>query len=208
MINYLFYSSRCESSNQFIRIIQNKGLQNMFNLLTIDTMPRDQLINLGIKFTPMIVIKDANSNSRYEGSRAFEWLENIIRFREQNLAKIAEENRRKLIQSNQTQTAVQNQAPILAHRPMETAGVSDSFSYVTDELQDMAQPKSFMPYGSDSEFKIITVNSNEGKLQAHELNTKLRDYKTKHEAQTNLINQSVENQLKQSLINNISNQNK
>ena len=203
MNNYLFYSNRCESSNQFIRIIQNKGIKNIFNLLSIDTMPRDQLIALGIKFTPMVVIKDSNSNSRYEGSRAFEWLENIIRFREQNLAKIAEENRRKLIQSNQSQPVVQNQAQIIAHRPMETSGVSDNFSYVTDELQDMAQPKSFMPYGSDSEFKIITVNSNESKIQAHELNSKLRDYKIKHEAQTNLINQSVENQLKQSLINNI-----
>jgi hypothetical protein len=203
MINYLFYSSRCESSNQFIRIIQNKGLKNMFNLLSIDTMPREQLINLGIKFTPMVVIKDTNSNSRYEGSRAFEWLENIIRFREQNLAKIAEENRKKLIQSNQTQTNVQNQPQIIANRPLETSGVSDNFSYVTDELQDMAQPKSFMPYGSDSEFKIITVNSNENKLQPNEMNMKIKEYKVRHEAQTNLINQHVEDQLKQSLINNL-----
>ena len=205
MINYLFYSSRCESSNQFIRIIQNKGLKNMFNLLTIDTMPREQLINLGIKFTPMVVIKDTNTNSRYEGSQAFEWLENIIRFREQNLAKIADENRRKLIKSNQTQAKANNQPQIIAHRPLETTGVSDNFSYVSDELQDMAQPKSFMPYGSDAEFKIITVNSNENKLQPHELNSKLKEYKTKHEAQTNLIKQNVEDQLKQSLINNIQN---
>ena len=79
-MNYLFYSSRCESSANFIRILQNKGLINMFNLLSIDQMPTEQIINLGISYTPMIVIRENNSNSSFEGKKAFEWLDNLIKF--------------------------------------------------------------------------------------------------------------------------------
>ena len=49
MNNYLFYSKRCESSANFIRITQNKGLFNMFQLMCIDQMSREQIMNLSIK---------------------------------------------------------------------------------------------------------------------------------------------------------------
>ena len=36
MLGYLFYSHRCESSANFIRIIQSEGIHNLFNIIDID----------------------------------------------------------------------------------------------------------------------------------------------------------------------------
>lgn len=122
MNNYLFYSKRCESCANFIRIIQNKGLFNMFQLMCIDTMSREQILNLNIKFTPMVVIRDMsgkNPSSTYEGKDAFVWLDNIVRFREQNLAKIVDNNRKKILQSNREVNKEEN---ILAFHNLENSG--------------------------------------------------------------------------------------
>jgi hypothetical protein len=200
-MNYLFYSSRCESSSNFIRILQNKGMINMFNRISIDQMPTEQIINLGINFTPMIVIKGQNGqNTSFEGKKAFEWLENIVKFREENMARIVEMNRKKILQAN-AQANQNNQ--LLSFQPLETSGISDSFSYTAENLQDVAQPKSFMPYGSDTDFRIATFKDNQGKMTQAELNDKLKQYTEKHTEQTQSIENSIENQMKITLINKI-----
>ncbi len=204
-MNYLFYSSRCESSSNFIRILQNKGMINMFNRISIDKMPTEQIINLGINYTPMVVIKAQNGqNTTFEGKKAFEWLENIVKFREENMAKIVEMNRKKILQAN-AQANQNNQ--LLSFQPLETSGISDSFSYTAENLQDVAQPKSFMPYGSDTDFRIATFKDNQGKMNQAELNDKLKQYTEKHTEQTQSIENSIENQKKMSLINKIQNSN-
>ncbi len=204
-MNYLFYSSRCESSSNFIRILQNKGMINMFNRISIDKMPTEQIINLGINYTPMVVIKAQNGqNTTFEGKKAFEWLENIVKFREENMARIVEMNRKKILQAN-AQANQNNQ--LLSFQPLETSGISDSFSYTAENLQDVAQPKSFMPYGSDTDFRIATFKDNQGKMNQAELNDKLKQYTAKHSEQTQSIENSIENQMKMTLINKIQNSN-
>jgi hypothetical protein len=204
MSNYLFYSSRCESSANFIRIIENKGLRPMFQLLSIDKMPTDDIIKLQMNFTPMVMIRDQTGRNtiRHEGKKAFEWLDNLIRFREQNMAKIADTNRRKIIQSNQQVTRSQDQN-VLSFFPQETQGVSDNFSYTSDALQDIAQPKSYMPYGKDSEHKILTFNNEKNRLSERDMTNKLKDFESKYNQDTKNLTTIVETQLKQTLINKI-----
>ena len=204
-MNYLFYSSRCESSANFIRILQNKGLINMFNLLSIDQMPTEQIINLGISYTPMIVIRENNSNSSFEGKKAFEWLERIVKFREENMARIVEMNRKKILHAN-SEINAQNQNNILSFLPLETTGISDNFSYTSEKLQDVAQPKSFMPYGADGDFRIATFRDDQAKLSSNELNDKLKQYTDKHSEQTNAIENIIESQMKNNLINKVTSQ--
>ena len=105
MFGYLFYSPRCESSANFIRIITSEKINQMFNLISIDTMSTEQILSLGIKKTPMLVLRDNNNKTIgvNEGQSAFEWLNNLIQFRRQNMAKIVEENRKKLLQANMAQ---------------------------------------------------------------------------------------------------------
>jgi hypothetical protein len=204
-MNYLFYSSRCESSSNFIRILQNKGMINMFNRISIDQMPTEQIINLGINYTPMVVIKSQNGqNNSFEGKKAFEWLENIVKFREENMARIVEMNRKKILQAN-TQANQNNQ--LLSFQPLETSGISDTFSYTAENLQDVAQPKSFMPYGSDTDYRIATFKDDQGKMTSNDLNDKLKQYTEKHTQQTQQIENIVENQMKSTLINKLHNNN-
>ncbi len=204
-MNYLFYSSRCESSSNFIRILQNKGMINMFNRISIDQMPTEQIINLGINYTPMVVIKSQNGqNNSFEGKKAFEWLENIVKFREENMARIVEMNRKKILQAN-AQANQNNQ--LLSFQPLETSGISDTFSYTAENLQDVAQPKSFMPYGSDTDFRIATFKDDQGKMTSNELNDKIKQYTEKHTQQTQQIENIVENQMKSTLINKLHNNN-
>lgn len=204
MSNYLFYSSRCESSANFIRILENKGVRPMFQLISIDQMPTDDIIRLQMNFAPMVMIRDqtGRNTTRYEGKKAFEWLDNLIRFREQNMSKIAEANRKKILQGNQQISRAQDQN-VLSFFPQETQGVSDNFSYTSDALQEIAQPKSFMPYGKDSEHKILTFNNERNKLSERDMTNKLKEYEIKHKDDTNNLTSIVESQLKQTLINKI-----
>ena len=210
--NYLFYSSRCESSANFIRILQNKGLFNMFHLVSIDKMPTEQIINLGISYTPTVIIKELSQNSSnshsnsnsFEGKKAFEWLERIVKFREENMARIVEMNRKKILQNN---AQVSQNNDILSFQPLETSGISDTFSYTAENLHDVAQPKSFMPYGSDTNFKIATFTDNQSKISSTEMNEKLKLYTEQHSKQTDMINNLVETQMKNTLINKLQNNN-
>ena len=205
ILNYLFYSSRCESSANFIRIIQNKGIFNMFNLVCIDKMTTDQIIGLGINFTPTVVIKDMsgrNPTSSFEGKSAFEWLDNVIKFREQNLARIVEMNRKKILQSNQQ---VNRESNILGFVPNENSGISDNFSYTADNLENIAQPKSYM--GAFDNQQIITFNEEKtSKLKDRDLDSKLKEYNSKKNEQTKQIENMIETQLKSTLINKLNNQ--
>jgi hypothetical protein len=177
----------------------------MFNRISIDQMPTEQIINLGINYTPMVVIKGQNGqNSSFEGKKAFEWLENIVKFREENMARIVEMNRKKILHAN-AQANQNNQ--LLSFLPLETSGVSDTFSYTAENLQDVAQPKSFMPYGSDTDFRIATFKDDQGKMTSNEMNDKLKQYTDKHTQQTQHIENIVESQMKTALINKLHNSN-
>ena len=204
MSNYLFYSSRCESSANFIRILENKGLRPMFQLISIDQMPTDDIIKLQMNFTPMVMIRDqtGRNTTRFEGKKAFEWLDNLIKFREQNMSKIAETNRRKILQNNQQVSKAQDQH-VLSFFPQETQGVSDNFSYTSDALQEIAQPKSFMPYGKDDDHKILTFNNERNKISEREMSNKLKEFDISRKDDTKNLTSIVESQLKQTLINKI-----
>lgn len=198
-MNYLFYSSRCENSTSFIRILNDKGIINMFHILSIDKMPVEQIMNLSINCTPAVHIRGQNNqSSSFEGKKAFEWLDSIVKFREENMARMVEVNRRKILQSN-AQYNQNNQ--LLSFQPLETSGISDTFSYTADNLQDIAQPKSYMPYGHDADFKIITFKDNQYKMSTSESNDKFKKYEEKYEIDKKNIENLVENQMKNTLIN-------
>ena len=204
-MNYLFYSGRCEDSATLITLLRDKGLINMFNLVSIDDMSTDQIIKLGLSYTPAVVIREQNNmSSIFEGKKAFEWLERIVRFREENMARMVDMNRRRIVQQNAQQNQNNN---ILAFVPLETSGISDNFSYTADNLSDMAQPKSFMPYGGDGDFKIATFKEDQPKINKRELDSKIKEYSTKYKEQTNMLENIVETQMKHNLINKLSNQN-
>lgn len=201
MFGYLFYSPRCESSANFIRIITSERINQMFNLISIDTMSTEQIISLGInKKTPILVLRDNNNKTIgvHDGQSAFEWLNNLIQFRRQNMAKIVEENRKKILQANIAQNINRD---LVSGKSDELNGISDSFSYIN---LDYTSPKSFLPYGHDNEFKILTFKDNQNKISNNEMNSKISEYnnmRTKTDAD---IKDIIDTNLKNNLLNNIS----
>jgi hypothetical protein len=200
MYCFLFYSPRCESSANFIRIITSEKIDNMFNQISIDTMSTEQLIGLGIKKTPMIVLRNQNNETIgvHEGSVAFEWLNNLIQFRRQNMAKIVEQNRKKLIQAN---NATQNNEMING-TSNELNGISDNYSYINI---DYVPSKSFMPFGQDENFKILTFKDNQGKIIDRDMKSKISEYNALRQNTDTEIKTNITNQLKNNLLNNMQN---
>ncbi len=197
MFGFLFYSPRCESSANFIRIITSEKINNLFNLVSIDTMSTEQLISLGIKKTPMLVLRNQQNQTIgvHEGQSAFEWLNNLIQFRRQNMMNMVEQNRKKLIQSNMAQQINKDN---VAGRSDELTGISDNFAYVN---VDYVPTKSFLPYGQDNDFKILTFKDNQGKISEHDMKGKINEYNTMRGNTDNEIKNTIDTQLKANIIN-------
>ena len=197
MFGFLFYSPRCESSANFIRIITSEKINNLFNLVSIDTMSTEQLISLGIKKTPMLVLRNQQNQTVgvHEGQSAFEWLNNLIQFRRQNMMNMVEQNRKKLIQSNMAQ---QMNKDNVAGRSDELTGISDNFAYVN---VDYVPTKSFLPYGQDNDFKILTFKDNQGKISENEMKGKINEYNSMRCKTDADIKNTIDTQLKANIIN-------
>ena len=197
MFGLLFYSPRCESSTNFIRIITSEKINNMFNLISIDTMSTEQLIAIGIKKTPMLVLRNQNNETIgvNEGASAFEWLNNLIQFRRQNMMNMVEQNRKKLIQSNMDQ---QMNKDNVSGRSDELTGISDNFAYVN---VDYVPTKSFLPYGQDNDFKILTFKDNQGKISEQEMKGKINEYNSMRGKTDVDIKNTIDTQLKTNIIN-------
>jgi hypothetical protein len=203
MFGFLFYSPRCESSANFIRIITSEKINQMFNLINIDTMSRDQILNLGISKTPMLVLRDQNNQTIgvHEGQATFVWLNNLIQFRRQNMSKIIQENRKKLIQSNMAQNINKD---LVGGKTDEMTGISDNYSYVDI---DYTPSKNFLPYGQDSDFKILTFKDNQGKITNTDLNSKISEYNNMRSKTDTEIKTIIDTNLKSSLMSQIQNNN-
>jgi len=202
MFGFLFYSPRCESSANFIRIITSEKINSMFNLISIDTMSTEQLISLGIKKTPMLVLRNQNNETIgiHEGQASFEWLNNLIQFRRQNMMNMVEQNRKRLIQSN---IATQANKDNVSGRSDELTGISDNFAYVN---VDYVPTKSYLPYGQDNDFKILTFKDNQGKITERDMKSKISEYESTRKQTDTEIKNIVNTQLKSNLLNQINNQ--
>ena len=84
----------------------------------------------------------------------------------------------------------------------ELTGISDSFSYIN---LDYTSSKSFLPYGHDNDFKILTFNDNQGKISNNEMNSKISEYNNIRSRTDTDIKNIIDNNLKNNLLNNIQN---
>lgn len=176
----LFYSNKCDSCKSFIQIINNEKLTDIFKCICVDKLPVDKLLKMKIKNVPTIIIKGQNgSSSMFECINAFTWLDNLLK------------HRRQTIRTNDIQ--IENM--IDGYKKEEFNGISDQYAYLHT---DNAQPKSFLPYGKDDQYRILTIptNNSNNKLDTKdqtELINKLENIRNK---QTGDIRVSMEkNQL-------------
>lgn len=163
MIIFLFYSTKCKHSANLINIINSQKLSELFRPICIDTMKIEDLIRQGINNVPTIMVINQNgTESRkdiYDGANAFNWIEQFINNRREFMMRQAEETR-KIIQINNQKLYDDNKA-LKGYYTMETSGLSDAYAYYSKDISkdvDIAQPKTFLPYGKDQEYSIVTLN--------------------------------------------------
>ena len=200
MYGYIFYSPRCETSANFLRILGTQNMSNLFNLISVEQMSTEQLISAGLKKVPTLVITDQNGQNQtwYETTEAFSWLNNFIQFRKQNIMKMTEMNRKKIVQAN----IAANSDNIAGVNGSENTHLSDSFSYVVNELLEYAQPKNFMPCGFDENFKIVTFqqDKSDDKISENDMRNKVTNFEKTRQNQTDSINSIINTQLKETII--------
>lgn len=193
---YILFYSRDQNSNNFISLIESKGLSKFFVPRSIDSMKTEEIAESGIKEVPTVIERFPNGYQMYGGKKAFEWLGQKIQAREQTMINQVTEQRRRIIQMNAQNG--KNSDMLMGHKPLETSGVSDTFAYVD---LNQPQPKAFMQYGSDEQNRIFTFGGKEDKITINNMEKIKTDYEKKLKVQNEMIEKGIERQLIETVYN-------
>ncbi len=131
----LLYSKKCQSCANLIGLLTNMNMLTTFQMYCVEDMiAQKQQLPPGITMVPALILPEINSI--FQGKETFMWLEKI---------------RTNYVKANMMNSIANNGPHGFVNTEM--GGVSDSFAYTT---ADMAQPKSFLPYGQDDQYTIYT----------------------------------------------------
>lgn len=154
--NYiLFYSTKCQTSQNLITLLHNEGILSRFKMLSLEKDGR--LFPKEIQIVPTLIVAEIPKPLVAEA--AFKWLQGI-KFMKQRQAI---DNNKKLAHLNNLKNAQQdNTSPNSLTNEM--VGFSDEYAYyVSDEHInkgqkdiDNAQPKAFFSCGDEEKNAIFT----------------------------------------------------
>jgi len=196
MFGILFYSGKkCPTSDNLRKVMHDQELLQFFTQQCVDTMSIDELVKMGLKVIPTLVVLQKNGGKQiYDAPQAFQWVESIVRSRREAIIKTAEHTR-KLINIDNTKMQIKDN--LQDHDPLVTSGVSDGFSSwnndITKDNSD-AQPKNYLPYGKDEQFRIMTFVDNGAKISSAEQEKQLASVMQTRNIQTNTIKKFYEQQ--------------
>lgn len=179
MKRFLFFSKKCQSSANLIVLLRNLNLLNNFEMVSLeDLIAQKKQPPPNIKSVPALIMQDLNLV--LQGKETFEWVEKI---------------RMNMIKMNMAKTA--QQAGPHGFTNVEMGGFSDNFAYT---LTDLAQPKSFLPYGKDDEYAIYTgVEVN--KIIGKDMDRVINDANKKRKEQDKSIGDFLDNCKKDQILN-------
>lgn len=169
----LFYSNKCNSCKNFIQLLKNNNINNLFKMKCIDGIQIDKLLKTGIKNVPTLLIKGQNGKTAlYECINAFIWIDNFIKYNKN--APSQEENIVSFLDG---------------YKVDELEGISDTYAFLQS---DDPLPKSFQPYGKDNQFKILTLPSNNEKILDKDQNILLKKIESERDKQTQQLREQME----------------
>lgn len=204
MSGFIFYSSKNTGCFNLMTIMENEGMLRMFTLRSIDNMSDNEIARLGLRAVPTILFINNGKKGIYEKDEAFKWVNNIIENRRQNIIKRTENNRR-LIQMNTMKNNIRE--GLFEYNINESEGISDAYSYWKDDITqdiDVAQPKSFLPFGRDEQYTIMTIpedKNNKLKLTKELQNKMMSNLESSRKQQDQQIESCIENQLIDKVVN-------
>lgn len=192
MSGILFYSNNCQYSANLRKVMMDQDILRFFTQKCIEGIKTDELIQMGLRVVPtLVVINKTNTGTNkqiYEETKAFEWVQQLLTNRRENMIKMADQ-RRRLIQINNIKS--KHHDGLHDHDPLETGGVSDDFAYWSADMTkdiDIAQPKSFLPYGKDDQYSIATfIDNKKFKLTEDEQKRRIAEVELARKSQDNAI---------------------
>jgi hypothetical protein len=179
MKRFLIFSKKCQSCANLIVILRNMNLLLNFEMVCLeDLISQRKQLPPNIKTVPALIMQDINVV--LQGKETFEWAEKI---------------RMNMIKMNISKNSQQ----IGPHgfTNVEMNGFSDNFAYT---LTDLAQPKSFLPYGKDDEYAIYTgVEVN--KITGKDMDKIVGEANKKRKEQDKAIGEILDNSQKDLILN-------
>jgi len=143
-------------------LLSNQCLLDKFNNKCVDDMSDTQLVSFNLRCVPTLVIPHPNGKSQViEGENTFKWLQAIIENQRQKAISQTMHNR-KLIQMATMKNNIKD--GLYDYQKNESEGISDSYAYWNDDMTkelESSQPKSFLPYKCDDQYRILVFNENE-----------------------------------------------
>jgi hypothetical protein len=179
MKRFLIFSKKCQSCANLIVILRNMNLLLNFEMVCLeDLVAQRKQLPPNIKTVPALIMQDINVV--LQGKETFEWVEKI---------------RMNMIKMNMAKNA--QQVGPHGFTNVEMGGFSDNFAYT---LTDLAQPKSFLPYGKDDEYAIYTgVEVN--KISGKDMDKIINDANKKRKEQDKSIGEILDNSKKEQILN-------
>lgn len=157
---FVFYHPKNAGCYNLMKLMENEGMVQMFELRSVEGMSNENLVSYGIRSVPTIVFINNGHKGIYEKDGAFAFVKNMIDGRRQNIMRRTE-NHRKLIQTNGMMNNIKE--GLFEYNSNESQGISDAYSYWKDDMAqdiEVAQPKSFLQYGKDAQYGIMTLPEN------------------------------------------------
>ena len=143
----LFYSNKCPTCLDLIKILQNENLINYFSLFSVDE--RLNKLPIPIEVVPTMIVPEANKP--LVAHEAFEWIKKIKFIKQKKMIDM----NKKIIQNNLMQMVKNNQNNPIGFKESEMSSISDPFAY---KDIDEAMPQNFVDLNDkDSKHAIFTA---------------------------------------------------
>jgi hypothetical protein len=194
---FVFYHPSNAGSFNLMKLMENEEMLKMFELRSIQGMTDEQLLSYGIHAVPTIVFINGQNKGIYEKEKAFGFVNNMIANRRQNIMRRTEDHR-KLIQTTELRNNIKE--GIFEYNSNETQGISDAYAFWKDDINqdiDIAQPKSFLQYGKDAQYSIMTLPENPNnkfKMNSDVQSRMVSNMKSNRDQQDDQIKQILEQQ--------------
>lgn len=206
MKGFLFYSNSCQHCINLMKIMDDQKMLQQMTILCVDKMSDVELIKYEINYVPTIlIINNVNGDikkGKYEDKKAFEWVNAVIENRKRNLmTQVA--NQQRIIKTAEMKKNFKD--GIYEYSQHETNGISDAYAYYNVDINkdiDVAQPKSFQPYGKDENYRILTVqDADKNKISVDVQNSLTTSLMKSREQQDKELYASMEKQIISAVIN-------
>jgi len=179
MKRILIYSKKCQSSSNLIILLKNINLLLNFEMICLEELiANNRILPPNIKMVPALIMPEMNLI--LQGKETFEWVEKM---------------RLNIIKSNIARNMQQSGPNGFTN--IEMGGFSDNFAYT---MTDLAQPKSFLPYGKDDEYAIYTGIEIK-KLKDQDINKLLKDSEKSRKDMDKQVGEIYDNNRKDAILN-------